>query len=135
MEPLIIDSIIEKIDASVHRFDEQEKVISEISQKVLFITDQSAVTQLRIPENKGTSEKPFNIITAGRLRFEKDFSTLIKAFSLLPDKENVRLTIYGEGPEREKLNRLIKDLSLEEHVSMPGFSNTVPLDTIGSSES
>ena len=89
------------------------------------ITDQSAITQLRIPENKGTSEKPFNIITAGRLRFEKDFSTLIKAFSLLPDKENVRLTIYGEGPEREKLNRLIKDLSLEEHVSMPGFSNDI----------
>jgi hypothetical protein len=42
MEPLIIDSIIEKVDASETRIDEQEKVITEISQKVSLMSDQSS---------------------------------------------------------------------------------------------
>jgi hypothetical protein len=41
MGPLIIDTIIEKVEASEIRLDEQEKVISEISQKVSAINDQS----------------------------------------------------------------------------------------------
>ena len=41
MEPLIIDTIIEKVDASVNRLDEQEKFITEISQKVAIISDNS----------------------------------------------------------------------------------------------
>ncbi len=38
MEALIIDTIIEKVNANVTRLDEQEKIISEISQKVLVTT-------------------------------------------------------------------------------------------------
>ena len=41
MEPLIIDTIIEKVDANFARLAQQEKVISEISQKILVISDQS----------------------------------------------------------------------------------------------
>jgi hypothetical protein len=69
MEPLIIDSIIEKIDASVNRLDEQEKVISEISQKVLVITDQSAAIKnvaeviKKVQENIGTIRWPVKEMT------------------------------------------------------------------------
>ncbi len=44
MELLIIDTIIEKVDASVTRLDEQEKAITEIFQKVAVITDNSKTT-------------------------------------------------------------------------------------------
>ncbi len=41
MEPLIIDTIIEKVDANAANLDDQEKVISELSQKVVAMADQS----------------------------------------------------------------------------------------------
>jgi uncharacterized coiled-coil protein SlyX len=41
MEPLIIDSIIEKVDANEARLAEQEKAISEISQNLAVMEDQA----------------------------------------------------------------------------------------------
>jgi len=41
MESLLIETIVEKVDASATRLEEQETFISEISQKVAVITDQS----------------------------------------------------------------------------------------------
>jgi hypothetical protein len=41
MEPLIIDTIIEKVDSGAARLDEQEKIIAEISQKILVTTEQA----------------------------------------------------------------------------------------------
>lgn len=50
-------------------------------------------------------EKPGgNVIYAGRLSYEKGIDTLIEAFASI--NENIRLEIAGDGPERERLERL-----------------------------
>lgn len=69
--------------------------------------------------------KPFKIISAGRLSLQKNFSVLIKAFSKLEDKRNFTLTIYGEGPERSALEKLISDLQLEELIKLPGYTHNL----------
>ncbi len=67
------------------------------------------------------SEKVQHIISVGRLSFEKDHNTLIRAFALLiQDAPHLKLTIYGEGPERKNLEPAIRDLGIEKSVKLPG---------------
>ncbi len=61
------------------------------------------------------------ILGAGRLSPQKDFATLIRAFSLLRQKREARLVILGKGKQRRALWRLVKKLGLENCVSLPGF--------------
>lgn len=64
------------------------------------------------------------ILGAGRLMYQKDFSTLIKAFSQVRRHRPCRLVIIGgEGYEREALESLIQELGLENEVELPGFAD------------
>lgn len=66
------------------------------------------------------------IVSAGRLVYQKDHATLLRAFrEVLEVHPDTRLVIFGEGPERGALEALVQDLSLVEHVSMPGYANPV----------
>ncbi len=61
------------------------------------------------------------VLGVGRLVFQKDFETLIKAFALVRQSRPARLVILGEGKERPRLEALVRQLKLENDVSMPGF--------------
>ena len=57
--------------------------------------------------------------SAGRLSKEKNYDTLIRSISGIP---NVGLVIFGQGPERFNLISLISELYLEDRVILPGFA-------------
>lgn len=62
------------------------------------------------------------ILGIGRLTYQKNFSSLIKAAKLLKDdKINFKLFIIGEGEEKKQLNKLIKFNNLSSHVFLLGF--------------
>ncbi len=63
-------------------------------------------------------------LALGRLAPDKDFATLIRAFARLEDK-SARLAILGEGPERETLDALARDLGVSDRLDMPGFVTDV----------
>ena len=65
--------------------------------------------------------QPPVVLGVGRLTRQKDFPTLIKAFSLVQAKRSARLMILGEGRDRPQLQELVKKLKLEDQISMPGF--------------
>lgn len=67
--------------------------------------------------------QPPVVLAVGRLRPQKDFSTLIRAFSQMRQSCPARLLILGEGPERPALNALIQQLNLEDHASLAGFTD------------
>ena len=69
------------------------------------------------PRVEGT---PF-ILATGRLAAAKDFSTLLKAFSILRKKRPAKLLILGEGEERGMLEQKIAQYELGEDVALPGF--------------
>ena len=69
------------------------------------------------------SGQPPVFLGVGRLMPQKDFSTLIQAFAIFRQKQQARLVILGEGDERQKLQDEIKELNLEEDVSLPGFTD------------
>lgn len=63
------------------------------------------------------------ILGVGRLSAQKDFPTLIRAFSTLRQTHRARLLILGEGEDRATLKALIDSLGLTENdVQMPGFA-------------
>ena len=61
------------------------------------------------------------VLAAGRLESAKDFSTLIRAFSLLKQETNARLIILGEGSLRSELSDLVASLGLGDSVDLFGF--------------
>lgn len=61
------------------------------------------------------------IIAVGRLSKEKDYETLLHAFSLVRKRVNSKLLILGEGEERVRLETIVDQLNLSEDVDMPGF--------------
>lgn len=68
----------------------------------------------------GSGEPPV-ILAAGRLTAQKDYPTLIQAFAQVRKTRAARLLILGEGEERPVLEALIRQLGLEQDVSLPGF--------------
>ena len=67
------------------------------------------------------------IVASGRLNKQKNHPLLIKAFKQVHDKYPFyELVIFGEGPEREKDEALIRKLGLESVVLLPGAVSNVP---------
>jgi len=67
------------------------------------------------------NSKKLNVLGVGRLSYEKDFSTLIKALDIINSVKEARLTILGEGDKRRALEELAQELGVGEDVHMPGF--------------
>jgi glycosyltransferase involved in cell wall biosynthesis len=67
------------------------------------------------------AQQPPIILAVGRLVPQKDFSTLLHAFSALLRSRDARLIVLGEGPERQKLEQLARRLKIERAIDMPGF--------------
>jgi glycosyltransferase involved in cell wall biosynthesis len=65
--------------------------------------------------------QPPVVLAVGRLTKQKDFPTLIRAFDCLRRERPVRLMILGEGEERMALEGSIRQLGLNDSVSLPGF--------------
>jgi len=64
--------------------------------------------------------EPPVILSIGRLTIAKDYPTLITAFARVRQRYDARLVILGEGEERERLQRLVRDLRLKNDVWLPG---------------
>jgi glycosyltransferase involved in cell wall biosynthesis len=60
-------------------------------------------------------------LAAGRLTDQKDYPNLLRAFSLLVKKVPCKLIILGEGELRMKLERMVKEIGLENSVDLFGF--------------
>ncbi len=90
------------------------------------ILDIPNIVQAKIYEDTIWSSRNKTIMAVGSLSKVKNFDTLIKAFNQLHIKFSAwRLEIYGEGPEKDALVKLIRELSLEKKVLLKGFSANI----------
>ncbi len=77
---------------------------------------------LRAPE-------PGHIFSVGRLSPEKGFLTLIEAFALLRKLRPAKLTIIGEGADRQRIEARIAELGVANDVRLPGH-HPHPIDAL-----
>uniref|UniRef100_A0A7C5KGI6 Glycosyltransferase n=1 Tax=Thermodesulfobium narugense TaxID=184064 RepID=A0A7C5KGI6_9BACT len=104
-----------------------ESLLPGVKQKIKVIYNPIPVDEI-IEKSKEPLNHPWFkdsqipvILSAGRLSSQKDFGTLMKAFSLIRKELKSRLVILGEGEERKNLENLAKSLGIYEDILMPGF--------------
>jgi len=91
------------------------------------VTDESLVKLAHEPVDhvwfsEMTSKKKIPVVLAvGRLIKAKDYPTLLRAFKLVLKQQPARLVILGEGPEKEKLEKLAHHLTITENIALLGF--------------
>ena len=66
-------------------------------------------------------DAPPVLLSVGRLAPQKDYQTFILAFDQLRMKLNIRLMILGEGPQRVFLQKLTRELGIDELTAFPGI--------------
>lgn len=70
--------------------------------------------RLYIPKDKRL------LLFAGRVAHEKGWPYLVQAVALLRHL-NIHLLICGDGPQRQRLEEMIRSLGLEEYITITGF--------------
>lgn len=73
------------------------------------------------------------VVAAGAFSEFKNHSLLLRAWKEVIKKKNARLVILGDGGLRSEYERLIKELNIEDSVSLPGFTNNLPAELKGAS--
>lgn len=66
-------------------------------------------------------EQPPVILGVGRLAKQKDFTTLIRAFSQVRKQQPARLVLLGDGEERTALESLAQELGVIQDISFLSF--------------
>lgn len=90
-------------------------------QKVLHINNFAETEHVETPIGKGAEGVPEHgtlCVSLGRLHDSKAFDFLIEATA---DLQDVYLWIAGEGPDREKLEKQISDLGVQDRIKLLGW--------------
>lgn len=62
------------------------------------------------------------VLAVGKLKAQKDFETLIRAFAEVRRQRTARLLVLGEGEEKPKLRKLARELGIAVDVELAGFA-------------
>ena len=72
----------------------------------------------------GELSNTLHAVAVGRLSFEKGADTLVNAWPMVVQQvPTARLTLVGDGPERTRLEALVRELNLLSSVDLPGSSS------------
>ncbi|MFN0196681.1 MAG: glycosyltransferase family 4 protein [Planctomycetaceae bacterium] len=83
------------------------------------------VDRVDLPPPKRDSKEEKKLIAVGRLSPQKGFDLLIEAFSRIADQHpDWSLEIIGEGPDRQQLEQLSREKSLDRRISFIGWVQT-----------
>jgi len=80
------------------------------------IARKTAGSKKCLPQDK------FNLLTVGKLTYQKGFDLLIKAMAKINNR-SFFLTILGKGPEEKSLRMLIDKLNLNDCIQLAGYKN------------
>lgn len=110
------------------------RVVFQTEQVKQFFTDQVKRRSVVIPNpinaeirEPWEGERKKEVVSAGRFVNQKNFSLLMRSFAAFRGTHpEWKLTIYGDGRLREKLETEAKELGIDDAVSMPGFVENLP---------
>lgn len=84
--------------------------------------------RLRIKEEIGFPPGALHLLTVRNLEPRMGLDNLLESLRIItPGRLPIHLTIVGEGPERDKLRRMIAENRLEDRVAMTGSVSTSEL--------
>ena len=92
--------------------------------QVLYNTNESEKIRKLSEEktDKHISKKAINIVGVGKLLNSKGFDRVLRiAKKLIDEKHLIHVYILGDGPEKESLNKYIKNNGLAEYITLLGY--------------
>ncbi len=93
------------------------------TQVIRNVIDEEEILRKAEAFSPDSGEERLRLTAVGRLAPEKDYSRLIDCCAALRSRGfRFRLDILGEGPERERLERKIRELDLSDCVFLQGFA-------------
>lgn len=110
----IADYVIFQTEESRSYFSHKIRHKSTVIPNPCFICEEKIGKALHVPKKN-------KLVSIGRLIESKNHQLLIKVFKKVHDEyPDYSLYVYGEGPYREKLEKLISELLMQEFVKLPG---------------
>ncbi|GHA22902.1 glycosyltransferase [Oceanisphaera arctica] len=94
----------------------------KIAQRLVTIPNGSRI--YRLAERPSLQGRLPRFVSVGSLSSRKNFATAIRAIAQLRDEIEC-YTIIGEGPERSRLEQVIKSEKLENKVQLAGWSDAI----------
>lgn len=95
--------------------DYKEKLKTKINIKYIPLT-------INYFPEKPSKMKKNNIIAVGRLETEKGFEDLITIMlKVVKTNKNIKLTIIGDGSQRNTIEKKIKNFNLEKNITITGY--------------
>ena len=90
-----------------------------------FVDMKSTVEKYKITPSHITAiqKKKEHIIlfSTGRMLKEKGFDIIVNAFTLLQNKDRYHVILSGDGPDKERVENLVKEKGLEKYFTFPGW--------------
>ena len=114
---------------NLYHLENKTKVIDN------FIDTKKIKSMMKKKPSKKSSQE-LNLISVGRLHYQKGYDRLIEVFNKLNKDNllnNVKLHIYGDGPEEERLKKLITLYNLNDIIILEGRTNN-PYEKIVNSD-
>lgn len=109
---------IKKYDKIVVLTDEDKNTNWKNNPKIIVIPN-----PLTSPCKEQSTLKEKKVIAVGRLEYQKNFQSLVNAWSHVAKKNpDWKLEIWGEGSKRVELENLIAKLNLKKHVFLKGYT-------------
>lgn len=71
------------------------------------------------------ANKPLHFVTIGRLVQKKGFDILVRALSGSTQLDSFKLTIVGDGEQRENLETLVDGLGIRKYISFAGWRDHI----------
>ncbi|WP_209122911.1 glycosyltransferase [Alkalihalobacillus sp. BA299] len=125
-----LDNIITVSEECSNILKERFPSEGEKVQVIYNIVSPTTITKMAKMEKVDNPQKnnEVNILSIGRLHYQKGFDRAIKACKIMVDKGyNIQWRIIGEGEERQKLMTLINEYNLKDHFHLIGLkSNPYP---------
>lgn len=103
-------------------FDGRKSTVIEDFADMRGIATAHRITRERIVLHQ-KNQKVLTLFATGRMIKEKGFDIVLRAFARLKDKESYRLVMSGDGPDKERLEALAKELGIAPFVTFPGWVN------------
>ena len=107
----------------------EKKIFNDDKLKVIKDPHISVINILKKKKSVASNHKLIkknNIISIGRLTRQKNYIFLIEGFKqILNLKNNLHLTIIGDGEDRKKIENKIDELNINEHVTLAGFQKNI----------
>ena len=84
------------------------------------IVERNHITKEKIKANQH-NQPLITFFSTGRMLKEKGFELIIRAFATIKNKDRYRAVIAGDGPDKERIKTLTKELGLSDFITFPGW--------------